>query len=1496
MANTYKNIVITPNIGNTADPKIVFSGGNTTVNTDISLFVYPDSNGTISFEGSAGQLFSVTNDLSNLIFSVADVSGIPSLEVYANSLVSIAPFGGNVVFGNTAELILSPGAGIYANGGLGTAGQLLASNGTSVYWVSPTGVDVNAQYVWTNTQTFSNTITFSQTIIGTANNASNLNGKAEAALNVNSALNANNSTNLGGVAAAGYQTTAGLSANVATLTSNNATNAFGKTEAALNVNSALTANNSTNLGGQAAAFYTNATNITTGTLPYAQIPANIINTTAAFTRTGITTFSANVVLGSSGLSANGSFGTATHVLHSNGTAAYWAADDQGVTSVATGNGMTGGTITATGTVSVLANAGIVANATGVFVLANTGIVTNTTGVFVNSTYIGTLTANNANNLGGTAASGYQTTAGLSANVATLTANNANNLGGQLPAYYTNATNITTGTLPYAQIPANIINTTAAFTRTGITTFSANVVLGSSGLSANGSFGTATHVLHSNGTATYWAADDQGVTSVATGNGLTGGTITTTGTLSVLANTGIVANATGVYVNATYIGTLTSNNATNAFGKTEGNLNVNNATTAYSKAEGALNVNSALTANNSTNLGGVAAASYVQNTDSRTLSGNLVFSGANVTSSGNLRISGGLIANGLLGTAGHTLHSNGTAVYWATDDNTDTTYDLLPVANGVANEGIIRLKDSANANDDVKIVGANGIVVSSNSTAILVTGQLGDVTGVTAGNGLTGGGTSGDLTLNVGAGTGIVVGADDVSVNASYIATISANNASFLNGKSEANLNVNNATTAYGKTEGALNVNSALTANNSTNLGGTAAAGYQTTAGLSANVATLTANNSNNLGGQLPAYYTNATNITTGTLPYAQIPANIINTTAAFTRTGITTFSANVVLGSSGLSSNGGFGTAGQLLTSNGTATYWSTPAAASVNVNAQYVWTNTQTFSNTITFSSIINGTANNANNLGGQLPAFYTNATNITTGTLPYAQIPANVINTTAAFTRTGITTFSANVVLGSSGLSANGIFGTAGQVLHSNGTATYWAADDNSGTVTSVATGNGMTGGTISTTGTVSVLANTGIVANATGTFVNASYIATITANNATFINGNNALTVMESLRANRSLHGGGTITVDGSGNVLWSARYIVISNGRGTHFSTGGYFDIDCPVSGTITGAGGASNKTATAAGIPLAAWEALYYILPIGSTSTSVAANFRVVNYTSDVEIPSNWLLICAQNSDNGNYYFNNGIILKAGQSFAGVLFTSANMPLANNASNLNGKTEGALSVNNATFAFGKTEGALNVNSALTANNSTNLGGQLPAYYTNATNITTGTLPYAQIPANVINTTAAFTRTGITTFSANVVLGSSGMSSNGSFGTATHVLHSNGTATYWAAATVAASYVQNTDSRVLSGNLNFTGTNNFFSTGLFVGANVIANTTALFVGNSTANSTTNATAVIAHIQHASRPTLGFNYTVSNTVNSLIVGPYTVNTGFTLTVETGARLVIA
>ena len=147
MADSYKDIIITPNRSNTADPKIEFRGGNTTVNTAITVQTYPTSNGTLSFEGSAGQLFSITNDLTGSIFSVNDVSGIPSIEVFANGHIDLAPYGGsvmvnaNVTLSNADHLILSSTSGISANGTFGTAGQMLSSNGTAAYWANSSGIN-----------------------------------------------------------------------------------------------------------------------------------------------------------------------------------------------------------------------------------------------------------------------------------------------------------------------------------------------------------------------------------------------------------------------------------------------------------------------------------------------------------------------------------------------------------------------------------------------------------------------------------------------------------------------------------------------------------------------------------------------------------------------------------------------------------------------------------------------------------------------------------------------------------------------------------------------------------------------------------------------------------------------------------------------------------------------------------------------------------------------------------------------------------------------------------------------------------------------------------------------------------------------------------------------------------------------------------------------------------------------------------------------------------
>ena len=99
MANSDKNIVITPNRSLAGQPEIAFTGFG---NVPITLKVLDDATGTLSFEGSAGQLFSINNNLtSGSIFSVNDVSGIPSLDVNANGTISIAAFGGNVGIGKT---------------------------------------------------------------------------------------------------------------------------------------------------------------------------------------------------------------------------------------------------------------------------------------------------------------------------------------------------------------------------------------------------------------------------------------------------------------------------------------------------------------------------------------------------------------------------------------------------------------------------------------------------------------------------------------------------------------------------------------------------------------------------------------------------------------------------------------------------------------------------------------------------------------------------------------------------------------------------------------------------------------------------------------------------------------------------------------------------------------------------------------------------------------------------------------------------------------------------------------------------------------------------------------------------------------------------------------------------------------------------------------------------------------------------------------------------
>ena len=99
MANSDKNILITPSVGLSTSPTIKFNGAN---NTPTTLRVLDD--GTVSFEGTAGQLFSISDGLTGSIFSVNDISGIPSVEVLDTGLVKINQYNGSTAFGSSAAL------------------------------------------------------------------------------------------------------------------------------------------------------------------------------------------------------------------------------------------------------------------------------------------------------------------------------------------------------------------------------------------------------------------------------------------------------------------------------------------------------------------------------------------------------------------------------------------------------------------------------------------------------------------------------------------------------------------------------------------------------------------------------------------------------------------------------------------------------------------------------------------------------------------------------------------------------------------------------------------------------------------------------------------------------------------------------------------------------------------------------------------------------------------------------------------------------------------------------------------------------------------------------------------------------------------------------------------------------------------------------------------------------------------------------------------------
>lgn len=94
-----QDILITPGSG---EPQILFQGSGA-VDTAVELNVlssYQSATGSgtgLLFEGTEGLLFGITDNLSSgTIFSVADITGLPTIEVNASGEVGLGEYGTNV--------------------------------------------------------------------------------------------------------------------------------------------------------------------------------------------------------------------------------------------------------------------------------------------------------------------------------------------------------------------------------------------------------------------------------------------------------------------------------------------------------------------------------------------------------------------------------------------------------------------------------------------------------------------------------------------------------------------------------------------------------------------------------------------------------------------------------------------------------------------------------------------------------------------------------------------------------------------------------------------------------------------------------------------------------------------------------------------------------------------------------------------------------------------------------------------------------------------------------------------------------------------------------------------------------------------------------------------------------------------------------------------------------------------------------------------------------
>ena len=788
--------------------------------------------------------------------------------------------------------------------------------------------------------------------------------------------------------------------------------------------------------------------------------------------------------------------------------------------------------------------------------------------FVNAAnYTGT--ANNASYLGGTAASGYQTTAGLSANVAVLTANAAGYLGNssgtfanivsQISTAYSNAvstaasdastkagtayTNAVSTAATDASTKAGTAYTNAVSTAATDASTKAGTAYTNAVSTAASDASTKAGTAYSNAVST--AASDA---SSKAGNAYSNAVATAASDASSKAgnaySNAVAAAASDAstkagtaYTNA--VSTAATDASTKA-GTAYSNAVATAATDASTKAETAYSNAVATAAADASTKAGTAFSNAIANAAASAAS--LYFPKAGGSISGDVTISGNLNVTGT------TFYANVTnldvkdlnitvakgAASNAASDGAGITVDVPNAQilyNAAANSWYLNRSTTPSTNNSLNLGSATQVW----STAFVTNVQATDIYGtikttsqpnITANNSTNFGGQPASYYTNA---TNLTTG----TVAPARLGTGTANDTTVLYGNgvwaAVPTSSFSNGTAYTWSALQTFNANVSLTGNATSQI-------VVGSATINATTYSGTANNATNFGGQPASYYTNATNLSTGTVPTARLATGTANSTTA-------------------LFGNGVWASA----VSNGTAYTWSAIQTFNANVSLTGNATSQIVIGSATINATTYSGTSNNATNFGGQPASYYTNATNLSTGTVAAARLATGTANSSTvlfgngvwasafsngtAYTWSAIQTFNANVslsgnstsqiVVGSTTINATTYSGTANNATNFGGqpasyytnatnlsTGTVAAARLGTGTAdnTTVLYGNGVwatiptqfSNGTAYTWSAVQTFnANVSIAGNATSQMLVGNTTANVVSNTTGMTFGNSAIT---------------------------------------------------------------------------------------------------------------------------------------------------------------------------------------------------------------------------------------------------------------------------------------------------------------------------------------------------------------------------------------------------